>query len=192
MRRGERRRPGAGGAGLGGVDRLLQRLVVRNPEDLGGGGERGPPLPGRAGGELPPGEKEPSRGPGIGARPAEMERVAQGRLVLGAAGARTLAAAALERQAPAENAGPGRVFADDRVEAAERRAGEKGGFGVAFRRVDRPRPGRETAPARRPEGLGLPANQRARACAKGYRTAALSPRSARAKPPRLSTRIDVR
>ena len=53
----------------------------------------------------------------------------------------TLAAAAPERQAPAEHAGPGRVFPDGRVEAGKRRAGQKGRFGVAFRRVPGPRPG---------------------------------------------------
>src|SRR5271165_2046899 len=35
--RGERRRPMAFGARLGGVDRLLQRLVVRDPQGGGGG-----------------------------------------------------------------------------------------------------------------------------------------------------------
>src|SRR5271165_80939 len=49
----------------------LCRFVVRNPEYLGGGGQRGAPLAGRAGGELPPGEKEPSCGSGIAARPLE-------------------------------------------------------------------------------------------------------------------------
>ena len=39
LRRGERRRSIAP-ARLGGVDRLLQRLVVRDPQDLGGGGEK--------------------------------------------------------------------------------------------------------------------------------------------------------
>ena len=106
-------------------------------------------MPDRAGGELPPGEEPPSRGSGIGARPGEMERVAQARLVLGAAGAHDAGGGGAERQAPAQNAGPGRVFPDDRVEAGERRAGEKGGFGVAFRRVRRRAPRRETPPARR-------------------------------------------
>ena len=35
------------------------------------------------------------------------------------------------------------VFPDDGVEAGKRRAGEKGGFGVRFGRMDGPRPGRE-------------------------------------------------
>ena len=96
---------------------LFQRFVVRNPENLGGGGQRGPPLPGRAGGELPAGEKEPSRGSGIAARPAEVERVAQRGLVFGAAGAAHACRGGAQGQAAAENAGPGRVFADDGVEA---------------------------------------------------------------------------
>ena len=86
-RGGERREPGAGGAGLGRLDGLFKRFVVRNLENLGGGGKRGAPLPGRAGGELPPGEEELSCGSGIAAGPAEVERVAQGALVFRAAGA---------------------------------------------------------------------------------------------------------
>ena len=60
LRRGERRRSGAAGARLGGVDRLLQRLVVRDPQDLGGGVERRTPMPHRAGGQFPPGEQDAS------------------------------------------------------------------------------------------------------------------------------------
>ncbi len=75
-RRGERRRPAAGGARLGAVDRLLQGLVLRDPQDLGGDRDRGPPLTGRAGDQLPPGEQMLPRRPRIGARPGEMERVA--------------------------------------------------------------------------------------------------------------------
>ena len=86
-RGGERRRSGGGGAGLGRLESLFQRSVVRNPENLGGGGQRGAPLAGRALAKLPAGEKELSRGSGIAARPAEVQRVAQRRLVFGAAGA---------------------------------------------------------------------------------------------------------
>ena len=106
------------------------------------------------------------RRPGIGARPGEMERVAQSRLVLGPAGARHAGGGGAKRQPLAENAGPGRVFADDRVEAGERRAGEKGGFGLAFRR-DLPRAPRRERRRRGGEGSGVPANQRGRACGEG-------------------------
>ena len=140
---------------LGGVDRLLQRLVVRDPQDLGGGGERLPPMPDRAGGEFPPGEEPPARGPGIGARPGEMERVAQARLVLGPAGAQDARRCGAERQAPAPDARPRRVFPDDRVEAGERRAGQKGGFGVAFRRVSRARAQAGNAAGAAAEGPGV-------------------------------------
>ena len=74
--RGERRGPAAAGANLGGLDRHLQRLVVCDPQNRGGGLDRGPPLPGRATDELPPGEETLARGPRIGARPGEMQRVA--------------------------------------------------------------------------------------------------------------------
>ena len=186
-RGGERRRPGAGDAGLGRLERLFQRFVVRNPENLGGGGKRGPPLPGRAGGELPPGEKDLSCGSGIAAPPAEMERVAQGGLVFGAAGAAHAGGGGAQRQALAQNAGPGRVFADDGVEAGERRAGEKGGFGFRFGRVDRPRPGRE----RRRRG-GRKALDCLRISAREHAETLLHRRrfwlAWRAKPPGLSTR----
>ena len=113
---------------------------MSDPQNLGGGDKRGPPLPGRAGGELPPGEKHLSCRSGIAASPAQVERVAQARLVLGAAGARNAGGGGAQRQALAENAGPGRVFTDDGVETGERRAGEKRRFGFRFGRVDRPRP----------------------------------------------------
>ena len=129
LRRGERRRSVASGARLGGVDRLLQRLVMRDPQNLGGGVERRTPMPRRACGQFPPGEQTLARGSRIGPRPGEMEGVAQRRLVLGPAGAAHTGGGGAERQAPTENAGPGRVFADDRVEAGKRRAGQKGGFG---------------------------------------------------------------
>ena len=140
-RRGERRRPAASGAIPGGVDRHLQRLVVWDPQNRGGGLDRGPPLPGRATDELPPGEQMLPRRPRIGARPGEMQRVAQRRRVLGAAASQDAGGGGAERQSPAENAGPGWILPDDRVEPGERRAGQKGGFGLAFRRPDSPRPG---------------------------------------------------
>src|SRR5271169_2046076 len=40
LRRGERGRSFASGARLGGVDRLLQRPVMRDPQNLGGGVKR--------------------------------------------------------------------------------------------------------------------------------------------------------
>jgi hypothetical protein len=95
----------------------------------------------RAGAELPPGEEPPARGPGIGARTGEMERVAQARFVLGAAGARDAHRRGAERQAFAPHARPGRVFPDGGVDAGKRCAGEEGGFGLALRRIDRARPG---------------------------------------------------
>jgi hypothetical protein len=95
------------------------------------------------GDEFAPGQQPPSRGPGIGARPGEMESVAQSPLVLGPAGATHIGRGGAERQAPAPDARPGRVFLDDRAELAERRAREKGGLGVVFRRLDSARPGRE-------------------------------------------------
>ncbi len=140
-RRGGRRRPMASGARLGSVDHLLQGVVVRDPENLGGGVERRTPMPQRARGQFPPGDEPPSRRSGIGARPGEMQRVAQSRLVLGAAGAQNAGGGGAERQALAENAGPGRVFADDGVEAGKRRAGEKGRFGFVLGRFDGARPG---------------------------------------------------
>ena len=48
-----------------------------------------------------------------------------------------------EREALAPGAGPGRVFAHDRIEPGERGAGEKPGFGLGFRGMDGARPGRE-------------------------------------------------
>jgi len=141
LRRGEGRRPAAGGARLGGVDRLLQGFVVRDSQNLGGGVERRTPMPRRARRQFPPGDERPSRGPRIGARPGEMEGVAQARLVLGAPGPQNAHRRGAERQALAENAGPGQVLPYDRVERGKGAAGEKGGFGLAFRRIFRPRPG---------------------------------------------------
>ena len=92
-------------------------------------------MAGRAGRQLPAGEKEPSRGSGIAAGPAEVERVAQSGLVFDAAGAAHACRRGAQGQAAAEDAGPGRVLADDGVEAGKRRAGEKGGFGFRFGRV---------------------------------------------------------
>ena len=43
MRRGERRRPAAGGAMLGGVD-CLPQASSRDPEDLGGSASFNPPV----------------------------------------------------------------------------------------------------------------------------------------------------
>ena len=175
-RGGERRRPGGGGAGLGRLDGLFQRFVVSNPENFGGGVKRGAPLAGRALAKLPAGEKEPSCGSRIAARSAEMERVAQGGLVFGAAGAAHVGRGDAERQTPAENAGPGRAFPDDLVEAAERRAGEKGGFGFRFGRDDRARPGRQR---RRRGGRKALDSQRISArehAGRGYAATALLPR----------------
>ena len=67
-------------------------------------------------------------------------------------------------EALAPGAGPGRVFAHDRIEPGERGAGEKPGFGLAFRRVDGARPGRERRRARRSRGPGWRTNWGARAC----------------------------
>jgi len=72
-----------------------------------------------------------------------MERVAQRQLVLGAAGAQNAGGGGGERLAPSPDAGPGRIFTDDLIELAERRAGQICRFGFAFRRFDRARPGRE-------------------------------------------------
>ena len=95
-----------------------------------------------------------SRGSGIAARPGEVERIAQRGLVFSAAGAAHACRGGAQGQPPAPDAGPRRVFADDRVEAGKRRAGEKGGFGVSFRAHGWPAPKPETAAARRPEGFG--------------------------------------
>ena len=177
VRGGERRRPGGGGARLGRLERLFQRFVVSNPENLGGGGNRGPPLPGRTGGELPAGEKEPSCGSGIAARPAEVERVAQGGLVFRAAGAAHACCGRSQGQALATDAGPARVFADDDVEAGERRAGAKGGFGFRFGRVDGARPSRKRRRQGNREALDS-LRISAREHAKRYPTTALLARPA--------------
>ena len=89
---------------------------------------------GRAGGELPPGEKDLSCRSGIAASPAQVECVAQSGLVLGAAGAGN---ARRRRSTPGAGAKrrPRAGFPDDGVEAGERRAGEKGGFGFRFGRM---------------------------------------------------------
>ena len=173
LRRGERRRPIASGARLGGFDRPSQRPVICDPQDRGGGVERRTPLPCRVRGQFPPDEQMLARRPGVGARPGEVDRVAQARLVLGPAGPRNAGGGGGKRQPPAENAGPGRIFAHDRVEAGERRAGEKGGLGLAFRWIFPARPRRESRRRGRRKAFGFPANQRGRACGKGYLAAAL-------------------
>ena len=177
----------AAGAGLGGVDRLLQRLVMRNPQNLGGDGERGPPMPGRATDEFPPGDEPPSRGSGIGARPGEMERVAQRRLVLGPACAR--ARWRRRRSAPGDGGKrpPRAGFAGRprRGGKAPRRRERR--LRPRFPADFRPRPRRERRRrgGRRPGVVGESARSSIR---RGYATAALSPRSRPPKPPRLSTR----
>ena len=100
-------------------------------------------MPGRAGAELPPGQQHLACRSGIAASPAQVERVAQSRLVLGAAGAGDAGRGGGERQALAEHAGPGRVVTDDGVETGKGRAGEKRRFRLRFGRVDRPRPARK-------------------------------------------------
>jgi len=76
LRGGERPRPAAAGARLAGVDHLMQRLVMRNSQDLGRDLDRLRPHPGRAGDERPPGEQMLPRRPWVGVRPAQVERVA--------------------------------------------------------------------------------------------------------------------
>jgi hypothetical protein len=90
-----------------------------------------------------PSPQPASRRAGIGAGASEVERVAQRRLVFVAAGPAHAGGGGGEREALAPDAGPGRGFAHDRIEPGERGAGEKGGFGLGFRRVDGAGPGRE-------------------------------------------------
>ena len=103
-------------------------------------------------------------GPGSRAGAGEVERVAQRRLVFAAAGAGDAGGRGSQGEALAPGAGPGRGFAHDRIEPGERGAGEKGGFGLAFRRHGRraPRPG--TPPPRRSRDPGWRTNRGARAC----------------------------
>ena len=142
-RGGERRRPGAGGAGLGGLDRRLQRVVAGEVQGRGGDRDRGSPSSYGSGGERAPGPQPASRRSGIGAGASEVERVAQRRLVFVAAGAGDAGGRGMQGEALAPGAGPGRIFAHDRIEPGERGAGEEGGFGRGFGRVQGARPGRE-------------------------------------------------
>ena len=81
-----------------------------------------------------------------------MERVAQRRLVFAAAGAARRWRPRRQGEALAPGAGPGRIFAHDRIEAGERGAGEKAGFGLGFRGMYGARPGRKR---RRRGGRGV-------------------------------------
>jgi len=163
------------GARLGGVDRLLQRLVVRDPQGGGGGVERRTPMPHRASGQFPPGDEPPSRGAGIGPRPAQMERVAQSRFILGAAGVQDAGGGGAERQpmTPAQG-GFSRTTASSRASAAPARNAASAPLSGAF--AARAQPGND---AGGDDGrLWIPNESARSSMAKGYPTAALSPSGA--------------
>ena len=140
----ERRQARTGDASLGGGDRRLQRSSSDGiRKSFGGARDRGAPLSGRSGRERAPGQQPASRRSGIGARPSEVERVAQRRLVFAAAGAAHAggggSSARRWRQAPAQG-GFSRTIASSRASAAPARnpasASVSGG-------VEGARPGRE-------------------------------------------------
>jgi len=89
------------------------------------------------------GKQMSTGGSRVGARPAEMEGVAQAGLVLRAAGLRDAGDRRGEGETAAEDAGPGPVLAKDRIEAGKGGAGEKGGFRFGFRDKFYARPSRE-------------------------------------------------
>ena len=153
-RGGERRQPMAVGASF---DRRLQGFVARDFQNLGGAFDLRAPLARGRCRQRAPGEEPTSGGSGVGAGAGQMEGVAQRRSVLAATCARHAGGGGCEREPLAPDVAPGRVFADDRVEARERRAGEKGRFRLSFRWISGA-PRRGAASRRAAQRPGFPAN----------------------------------
>ena len=123
---------------------LFQRFVVRDPQEPRRRRQTTTAIAGSGAGQAP--ARQARNFPaGPGSPPGRLRWNASRKAASSSVrpARRTLAAAALSARRRRKTPAQGGFSPDDRVEAGKRRAGEKGGFGFRFGRIDRPRPGRE-------------------------------------------------